>query len=139
MVAHNKEPILDVSDKLLKGFQIGMSVGDSTIALMNGLHYVQKSFVGGRKLNVISKDIEYQLELCDTHGDRRTKRFMSLFNETICQVKAKTDISSTGEGAAEQDEVMKIEGFSEVILFHRIIQTFWLGVSCSKYDCYSLG
>jgi predicted ATPase len=133
MVAHHKEPILDVSDKLHKGFQIGMSVGDSTIALMNGLHYIQKSFVGGRNLNVISKDIEYQLELCDTHGDRRTKRFMSLFNETICQVKAKTDIISTGEGAAEQDEAMKIEGFSEVILFHRIIQTFWLGVSCSKY------
>jgi hypothetical protein len=131
MVAFNSEPIMVCADQLHKGFQIGMSVGDTTIALMNGINYIQKAFVGGKNLLVLSNEIDYQLELSKTHGDNRATRFMGLFKETLCQVidknKARTDTTTLSEGTGALDEAMEIEGFSEVVFFHRVIQSYWLG------------
>ncbi len=131
MVAFNSEPIMHCADQLHMGFQIGMSVGEPTIALMNGLHYIQKSFVGGRNLVVLSNEIDYQLEISETHDDNRAKRFMGLFKETLCQIidknKARADTTTLSEGAGALDEAIKIEGFSEVVFFHRVIQSYWLG------------
>ena len=127
------EPIMYCADQLYRGFQIGMSVGQPTIALMNGLHYIQKSFVGGRNLLALSKDIDYQLELSETHDDSRAKRFMGLFKETLCQIidknKARADTTTlSNEGTSGAlDEALKIEGFAEVVYFHRVIQSYWLG------------
>ena len=131
MVAFNSEPVMDCADQLYKGFQIGMSVGDTTIALMNGLQYIQKAFVGGKNLEVLSNEIDYQLELSKTYGDNRAKRFMGLFKETLCQLidknKSRADTTTLAEGAGALDEAMEIEGFSEVLFFHRVIQSYWLG------------
>lgn len=131
LVAFNSEPVLHCADQLHRGFQLGMSVGEPTIALMNGLHYIQKSFVGGRNLVALSTEIDYQLELIETHDDNRAKRFMSLFKETLHMIidknEARMDTTTLSEGAEALDEAMKIEGFSEVVFFHRVIQSYWLG------------
>ena len=131
LIAFNSEPIMHCADQLHMGFQIGMSVGEPTIALMNGLHYIQKSFVGGRNLVALSTEIDYQLELIEKHDDNRAKRFMSLFRETLHMVidknKAMAETTTLSGGTEALDEAMKIEGFSEVVFFHRVIQSYWLG------------
>ncbi len=41
-VAIYTEPLMDCANNLRKGFQVGMTIGDTSMAFICGLHYIQK-------------------------------------------------------------------------------------------------
>ena len=91
---------------------------DTSLALLNGLHYVQKAFASGKNLSTLLGDIEYQLKLSDLHKQTRSKAYMSLFEQTINHLIDKDNNKlATYKKVVhqfEEDEVMKFEGYQEV-------------------------
>jgi len=123
-IAVHIEPLQSCACMLKRGFVVGLSTGDKQIALMNGVQYVQKSLVSGTNLSILKKECDYQMRLIEELSSPMTKMYMAAFQETVSMLAAK-EVPSNSK--LSDEEVSKAEGFSEALIFHRVLQNFWLG------------
>lgn len=122
-IAHFSEPFQHIAEQLERGMDIGLSIGQSMIALFNGIQHIQKAFFGGKNLSILLNDIEYQLKLSDLHDCETTKNFQLLQQQTIRQLINKEKSNTLSK---EKDNVAEL-GRKEVAIFHQAIQSFWIG------------
>jgi len=122
-IAVHIEPFQSCADMLKRGFEIGLSTGDVSSALFNGIHYIQKSLVSGANLSVLKKECDYQMRLVEAHSLPVAKMYMSPLQETIALLSAREGYSDL----TRSDDVSKVTEFSESLTFHGVIQTFWFG------------
>lgn len=107
---------------LRRGFEIGMSIGNISTALLNGIHYIQKALMGGVNLIDLRGEVEYQLRLIDKYSPSHSKAYISYFQQTISLlINKETSINQTVK------DISSFEEFSEALAFHHAMQSFWLG------------
>ena len=67
-IAVHIEPFQSCADMLKCGMELGLSLGDTQTALINGIHYIQKSLLSGMNLQALKKECDYQIRLIDAHS-----------------------------------------------------------------------
>ncbi|KAL7543377.1 hypothetical protein ACHAXR_013104 [Thalassiosira sp. AJA248-18] len=125
-IAVHIEPFQSCADMLKRGFEIGLSTGDTQTAFNNGLHYIQKSLISGKNLPDLKKECDYQMRLIDPNSQPMTKMYMSCMQESLALLITKEG-SISYSNMLDEDDVPRVKEFSNVITFHRVIQSFWLG------------
>jgi len=75
-------------------FEIGLSTGDTQTALLNGIHYIQKSLVSGVNISVLKKECDYQMQLIGAHSLPMSKMYTSAWQETIALLIANEGLSN---------------------------------------------
>ncbi len=63
MVRHLKEPLKKTTDALLEGISVGLETGDIEYVGYSSVNYVNALFLSGEKLLLVSKKIDYYIEL----------------------------------------------------------------------------
>jgi len=116
------EPLQSCADMLKRGFEIALSTGDIQTALVNGVQYIQKSFLSGANLSVLKKECDYQMRLIETYFQSTTKMYVLALQETISMLITREVLSNS----TLLDQSKELE-FSQAIIFHNVIQNFWLG------------
>ena len=122
-IASQIEPFQSCADMMKRGFEIGLSTGDTLTAFLNGAQYIQKSLIGGTPLPVLKTECDFQMRLIEAHSQPLMKMYLTVFQYTIAMLIAKEEPSSL----QRSEDVSKVGEFSEGLIFHRVLQNFWLG------------
>jgi len=125
-VAHYTDPIQSCDDMLEKGFQNGMSNGDTFSAFFCANHHIRLSLIGGANLQSLLRDTDYYLNIVGQHDNTVSKRYFLIFRETISTLINKGS-PRKGNGEAESNETLCNIRHSETVNFHKALQSFWLG------------
>jgi hypothetical protein len=124
------EPIQACAAQLKRGFEIGMSIGETAngeddilscqfsihscyplyiltafswsdcTAFGNGVHFIHKSLLSGANLSALKIEAEYILKLMEAHSQDFPRSFMKLHHQTIAVLISRD--SSTDDQEAEQ-------------------------------------
>jgi len=129
MVAFYTEPLQSAAEMLRQGFDMGMSVGCRSSALLNGIQHIKLSLIGGEKLDALLDQVDYYLELADLYEHELGKTYLSTFRGTISLLidKGESTSSKTNSNNAPTGNSTKSSTMSETMYFHRAVQAFWLG------------
>ena len=68
---------------LTKGYEVGMSLGNTTIAMLNRVHMFPKAVFSGMNLAVLKAEIVSQLKLTSCHSQSTLETYMLIYQETI--------------------------------------------------------
>lgn len=115
-----------VLHRLHRGFEIGMAIGDKATAFLNGLHFIQKAFIGGANLSRLKEDTIHQLKLIARQHDLRSKAYFAVFKETLSELIDKTAKSHILVDGFATDELLKNEGFENTFQCHLVVRSFWV-------------
>ena len=116
----NNQPFQSCADMLRRGFEIGMTTGDTSAAFFNGAQYIQKAYFSGANLLYLKEESAQQLTLIDKYSQSTAKMYTKLLHETIC-------ITINKDDAPEFDNFSYVDEFSDSLIFNRAVQNFWLG------------
>ena len=116
----NNQPFQSCADMLRRGFEIGMTTGDTSAAFFNGAQYIQKAYFSGANLLYLKEESAQQLTLIDKYSQSTAKMYTKLMHQTIGTTINKDDVPI-------RDNFSYVDEFSESLIFHRDVQSFWLG------------
>ena len=74
-------------------------------------------------LSVLKKECDYQMQLINAHFLPMSKMYKLAWQETIAMLIAKEGSSNL----TRSDDVSRVSEFSEALIFHGVLQNFWLG------------
>jgi hypothetical protein len=66
-IAFHIEPLHTCAVMLRQGFDAGMSLGESGMALFNAIQHIKTSFMAGHRLPTLLEKVDYYLEQENTH------------------------------------------------------------------------
>jgi hypothetical protein len=118
-VAWRTEPLQNCAKKLGQGFEVGMSIGESDAAFTNSVHQIKSLILAGDRLPSLMKKVDYFMQKADTYSNVLGKIFFSIYRGTIAVLINGGDSDILSETA--------IQKFSEAILFHSALRTYWQG------------
>jgi len=127
--AHYTEPIQSCEKRLKRGFEAGMSNGDTFSAFFCANHHIRVSMIGGGNLSTLLRETEYYLNIAGQHGNIVAKKFFLMYQRTI-MVLIDKDASNKNDGVSDelsQGESLCITRLSETMNFQKALQSFWLG------------
>jgi hypothetical protein len=122
-VAWRTEPLQACAKKLGQGFDVGMSIGESGIAINNSFFHIISLILAGDRLPSLMEKVDYYLELADAYNNDLGKFFFSIFRGTIAILINGGDSSHNPHTLSET----AIQKFSEAIHFHSALRTHWQG------------
>ena len=82
-VAWHNEPLQICAEKLLQGFEVGMSLGESLWAFFNSIHHVMMAIIAGERLPTLLEKMDYYLQKAETHKNEMGKMMFSNYRHTI--------------------------------------------------------
>ena len=82
-VAWHSEPLQICAEKLRRGFEVGMSLGDSHTAFYNSLQQVTSAILAGERLPTLLEKVDYYFGLANIYKDNFGKRSFSFHRHTI--------------------------------------------------------
>ena len=82
-VAWHTEPLQICAEKLLQGFEVGMSLGESLWAFFNSIHHVMMAIIAGERLPTLLEKMDYYLQKAETHKNEMGKMMFSNYRHTI--------------------------------------------------------
>ncbi len=134
-IAPFTEPLQTCADMLRKGFDAGMSLGESGMAFLNSGIHIRCTLLAGDRLPTLLEKLDYYLKLANTYQDENLKEPLSLLRETISILINNGGTSSSSRHSIDvpTDSVnAKVLG---VIYFQGAIRAFWQGHSerCRYY------
>lgn len=139
-VAVNKEPLQLCTDHLRKGFEVGVSAGDATIACYNSIHLIRTALLGGEELSSLLKEADYHLEVLTSFRIKLSMPYINAYRETISTLidkgqstapqttESKTVIPSY-EAEPNASNTVYAQRHNETLYFNKVLQSFWLGYS----------
>jgi len=145
-VALHTLPLQECSDNLRKGFEVGMSSGDSAVnAFYNSMHLSRIALLSGENLSAILKEIDYHLEVMMRFCNKVSMPHVQAYRETISILIDKGE--STGPNPKRNyacpyipSRIEKMDSNSiyalrnkENVYINRTMQSFWLGYSQRCY------
>ena len=82
-VAFHTEPLQVCADMLQQAFDVGMSLGLSKTAFYNAIQHIKYSLFAGQQLTLLLERVDYYLVLADQYKNEFSKRYISIFRDTI--------------------------------------------------------
>ncbi|KAL7537493.1 hypothetical protein ACHAXR_007855 [Thalassiosira sp. AJA248-18] len=122
-IAVHIEPFQSCADMLKRGFEIGLSTGNTQTALMCGIHYIQKCLASGRNLSDLKKDCDYQMRLTESNSQPLAKMYISRLQESIASLIVKEGPASN----SNRSDVARVQEFSISLDYYCVAQSFWFG------------
>jgi hypothetical protein len=122
-VAWRTEPLQNCAKKLGQAFDVGMSLGESDSAFNNSLCQIRTLILAGDRLPSLMEKMDYYMQKADTYNNELGKYFFSIFRGTIAVLINGGDSSHYSHTLSET----AIQKFSEAILFHSALRTYWQG------------
>jgi len=139
-------PLQVCSANLRKGFEVGMSAGDSaTDAFYNSIHLIRISLLSGENLPGLLEETDYHLEAMTRLRNKVSMPYLLAYRETIAMLIDKGESTGAKQNYGELEE--KIESnavyaqrHKETLSVNRALQSFWLGYTqrCHHYAKKSL-
>ena len=132
-VAWHSEPLQICAEKLRRGFEVGMSLGDSHTAFYNSLQQVTFAILAGERLPTLLEKVDYYFGLANIYKDNLGKRSFSFHRHTI------EILIGGGEswwmGIKLQCLALKPAKVLENLYFFSALKTYWQGQSkrCKYY------
>lgn len=126
-VAWRFEPLQECTKKLRQAFEAALSLGHADTAFYCAIHVILKSIWCGTSLRSILKEIDYYLHLLKTYKSEVSKTYMLIYRETVSLLidnGQTTSIEATPCVGDLNDPSNKLR---ESALFHKVIQSLWLG------------
>jgi hypothetical protein len=135
-VAPHTEPLQSCADMNRQGFDTGMSLGETGIALLNSFCHIRAAIVAGDRLPNLLDKVDYYLKLANTYQNEIAKTLLSTFRELISIL-----IDNKGPSSLSTHVIDEPTNFEytaavlESIYFHRAIQAYWQGYNerCQHY------
>lgn len=124
-VAFNSEPLQLCGDMLRQGFDLGMSIGTTSIAFLSMIQHMKTMIISGEKLSILLGKVDYYWGLATTHQNVFAKTYLSIFRETISILIDKG--ASTSSQIHSNSNAVQSQNISEAIFFHKAIQAYWQG------------
>jgi len=119
-VAFHAEPLQVCANMLRQGFDAGMSLGETGVALFNSIQHIRSAFMAGERLPTLLEKVDYYLKLANTYQNETAQVFLSCHRETISILMGKggtaTDVLDTAS-----------ENVLPGIYFTYAIQAYWQG------------
>ena len=127
------ESLQKCAEMLRRGFDAGMSLGQTQNALVNSIHDIKYSFAAGYKLPTLLDKLDYTLELANKHQQNMAKVYLMMFRGTLSALINKLEASSPK--SYDPPTEMVNAHVLEVMYGHRALQAFWQGHSdrCQHY------
>ena len=132
-VAWHSEPLQICAEKLRRGFEVGMSLGDSHTAFYNSLQQVTFGILAGERLPALLQKVDYYSELGKIYKDDLGMRCFSFHRHTI------EILIGGGESwwmdIKLQCLALKPAKVLENLYFFSALKTYWQGQSkrCKYY------
>lgn len=129
LVAFHVEPLQSCADMIRQGFDVGLSIGDSTTAFFCAIQHIKISLMSGEKLFTLLERVDYYLVLADQYKNELGNVYLSIFRDTISTLidKGETTGSKNKSSSETNENAMKQVNSSEAMYFHRAIQSYWMG------------
>jgi hypothetical protein len=134
-IAFHTEPLHTCAVKLRQGFDAGMSLGESGMALFNAIQHIKTAFMAGHRLPTLLEKVDYYLEQENTYQNEFAKAYLSLFRGTISTLIDKGVSTSASPLAIDVPADTANAHLQESINFHRAIGAYWQGYS-ERCQCY---
>eukprot|EP00578_Thalassiosira_sp_NH16_P001854 CAMPEP_0181137228 /NCGR_PEP_ID=MMETSP1071-20121207/33599_1 /TAXON_ID=35127 /ORGANISM="Thalassiosira sp., Strain NH16" /LENGTH=1245 /DNA_ID=CAMNT_0023223979 /DNA_START=76 /DNA_END=3809 /DNA_ORIENTATION=- len=137
-VAQYTEPLQLCTDNLRKGFEVGISSGDSAIyAFYNSIHLIRLAFHCGENLPSLLKETDYHLEVMTRFRNKLSMPYLTSYRETISMIIDKGGSTSQkyNSDLPEASNLVYAQRHTEVLQVNKMLQSFWLGYStrCHHY------
>ena len=68
---------------LRQGFDAGMSMGESGMAVLNAIQHIKTSLIAGEKLPKLLEKVDYYAELADKCNNGLAKIYLAMYRDTI--------------------------------------------------------
>ena len=135
-IAWRFEPIQSGINSCRRGFEAGLSNGNSDMSFHCAVQVIKNSIFSGTNLRVILKEIDYYLHLLETYKCELEKNYMLIFRETVSVLidnGQTTSIAAKPSVGDIKDSSNKMRG---AVFFHKAIQCFWRGYHerCRHYS-----
>ncbi|KAL7529302.1 hypothetical protein ACHAXR_002888 [Thalassiosira sp. AJA248-18] len=140
LVAVHFEPVQLCADGICKGFEVGLSAGESAHAFFNSMRLISISLLAGENLSALLETTDYHLEMMTRFGNKIAGPTLSLYRETISTLIDKGQSTSAQiKNAAKLEETKTNAAYmrrsDEPLLLNHVLRSFWLGYSnrCHHY------
>lgn len=109
------------ADASRKGFEAGITSGDTSNAFINIIQHTRLSLLAGVNLKNLLKRTEYYMKLTETHTSDYAMTHLSLYRDTIQLLigNSEQDYSKVSDNALKYP--------AEATHFHRALRAFWIG------------
>ena len=128
-IAWRFEPIQSGINSCRRGFEAGLSNGNSDMSFHCAVQVIKNSIFSGTNLRVILKEIDYYLHLLETYKCELAKNYMLIFRETVSFLiddGAETSIAATAVVGEINDASNKMR---DAVFFHSAIRAYFTGHS----------
>jgi len=135
-VAVHTEPLQVCAENMRKSFEVGMSAGESMLAVYNTILSVKISMFGGENLQACLTEVDYHLEVMHRIQHKLILPYMLEYRETIVfligtSVGLKGNSANTLELTSDAKQTKR----DQVQFMNRMLRSFWGGYSsrCHYY------
>jgi len=145
-VALHNLPLQICSSNLRKGFEVGISGGESvTIASYNSMHLLRIALLAGENLLSNLKEADYHIEIMTRFRNKLVMPYLQAYRDTISTLIDRGESTSAKVICTEVEEAMASSAVyatrhKETVYLNKLLQSFWLGYSqrCHHYAKKSL-
>ena len=134
-IAFHTEPLQVCADMLRQGFDVGMSLGETSIAFFNSTQHIKMAFMAGDRLPSLLEKVDHYLKLTNTYQNEIAKVLLSIHRETISILMDNGGASRSTPHAVEVPTDTANEKVLGMIYFRCAIQAYWQGHNerCQHY------
>mmetsp|Transcript_3060 Transcript_3060/g.6785 ORF Transcript_3060/g.6785 Transcript_3060/m.6785 type:complete len:560 (-) Transcript_3060:69-1748(-) len=134
-------PLQICSANLRKGFEVGMSAGDSaTDAFYNSMHLFRITLLSGENLPALLEETDYHLEAMTRLRNKVSMPYLLAYRETFAMLIDKGESTGAKQNYGELEENIESNAIyaqrhKETLFVNRTLQSFWLGYTqrCHHY------
>jgi hypothetical protein len=120
---------------LRQGFEAGMTLGESGMALFNALKHIRTAVHSGDRLPTLLEKVDYYLALANTFQNEIAKAYLSIYRGTISTLMDKGASTRSSPLAIDVSTDTANAKILEAMYFQGAIQAYWQGYSerCQYY------
>ena len=126
-IAWRFEPIQSGINSCRRGFEAGLSNGNSDMSFHCAVQVIKNSIFSGTNLRVILKEIDYYLHLLETYKCELEKNYMLIFRETVSVLIDNGQTTSIAAKPSVGDINDSSNKMRDAYFYHKVLQCFWRG------------
>lgn len=125
------------AENLRRGFETGLSTGNSDVGLQCAFHAIKFGMVSGANLKSTLKEIDYYLHLLKTYKNANFKNLILNSRETVSLLIDNGEATGIEEKAVFGDSSDKGHNrFDALLYYHQAFRAYWSGYTdqCRYYS-----
>jgi hypothetical protein len=129
-IAWRFEPFQVCTDKLRRGFESGLSCGNTESGFYCSFHAIKTAIFSGANLKSLLKELDYYINLAETYKSNLIENILLIYRETVCSLIDNGHTTSIeakhrpGDYDGHGGEIL-----DDLVFFHKAIQAYWVGYS----------